>query len=764
MNRRLTLDRSRSHLTVSALLSCLAAGLIASALAPPPASAAVRLLSRSIEPVRSNMDQDLAAAVGGHAVLVFERDRREAGREALSRMGVVFHQYLPDDAFAVTVPVGLDIESAAEWVAGVVTLEAEDKVHRSLLERGIDEWALATDGRAILNVRVYPDVSDIDARGRFAALGAEVIAALSPHHRYTVLVDAGRLLEIAGDDLVSFVDEVAPPIELENDGSRLVVRADEAQAPPYNLSGEDIDVAVIDGGRVDPGHPDFDGRLTIVDNVSTSSHATHVAGTMGGTGANSSANGGTPEQWRGMAPATRIYSYQYTDHLSKYPDIVNRYNVEITTNSWGYGVSNSNCEDYGDYRFDAPELDEIIIGIHGRPINITYSGGNERNDCDCGMSCSPPYFNFANVNPPKPAKNLIVVGAINSDDLSMTTFSSWGPVDDGRIKPEVVAAGDEVGGDRGIKSCNPGGVYGVSTGTSMAAPAGTGSAALVMERYRYVIGQHPLPSTVRGLLMHSAVDRFNPGPDYRSGYGQIDVIAAVVAIDARLIREEIVAQDDVLDFPIEVPPESGSLKVTIAWDDWPGAEGTAIALVNDIDLELIDPSNGTHLPWVLDPEDPDLPATTGVDRINNVEQVLVGNPEAGEWLARIRGFNIPAGPQTVSIFGVAEPQSQAVSEHQSANAVRGVLALRVEPNPMAGSLRRASVRFQVPASGAARVRILDASGRMVRVLYEGTFAAGPQALAWDGRDSGGTRLAPGVYLVDVETAGGRASQKLVLSP
>jgi subtilisin family serine protease len=608
-----------------------------------------------------------------------------------------------------------------------------------------------------LNIRFYPDVAAADAEALIAALGAELVTALLPHHRYTVLAAPARLLAIAAADQVAFVDEIGPPVELENDGSRALVGAEAAQAPPYDLRGADIDVAVIDGGRVDPAHPDFTGRLTVVDNVATNEHSTHVAGTVGGTGVNSPAHGGAAGQWRGMAPAARLYSYSLSNHLSKYAGIINTYGVEITTNSWGNGVSGSNCSIYGDYRFDAPPLDEIITGLHGRRINITFSGGNERNDCDCGMSCTPPYVNFANVNPPKPAKNLIVVGALNSNNASMTDFSSWGPVDDGRLKPEVVAAGDEQGGDGGVKSTVPGGGYTIMSGTSMAAPAGTGAAALLMERLRAVTGHHPWPSTVRGLLMHSAVDLFNPGPDYRSGYGLIDLIAAVAAIDGRTMREENVAAEDELEFPLEVTADD-PLKITMAWDDPAGAEGAAIALVNDLDLELVDPLAVVHRPWVLDPAQPDQPAARGVDQRNNVEQVVVDEPLPGQWIVRVRGTNVPEGPQPVSIWGLVEPGSQGLAA--AAPAERG-LQLAGDPNP----LRTATtLRFTLAAPGTVRLRILDAAGRVVRVVADRSFAAGTHAITWDARNARGERVGPGVYLAEIEAAGRRESQKLVVAP
>jgi subtilisin family serine protease len=508
---------------------------------------------------------------------------------------------------------------------------------------------------------------------------------------------------------------------------------------------------------VDPSHPDFSGRLTVVDNVSTNDHATHVAGTMGGTGVNSPAHGGAPGQWRGMAPGARIFSYSYSNHLAKYDGMVNTYGVEITTNSWGTAVGSSNCAIYGDYRFDAPPLDRIITGLHGRRINITFSGGNERNDCDCGMSCTPPYINFANVNPPKPAKNLIVVGALNSNDGSMTDFSSWGPVDDGRLKPEVVAAGDEVGGDGAIKSSVPGGGYGVMSGTSMAAPAGTGAAALLMEHHRAVNGQHPWPSTVRGLLMHTAADLFNAGPDYRSGYGLIDLVAAAAAIDARSGREETLAQDEVLELPLEVAA-AGPLKVTIAWDDPAGADNAAIALVNDLDLELVDPVAAMHAPWVLDPALPDLPATRGVDRRNNVEQVVVNEPLPGQWTVRVRGTNVPQGPQPVSIWGVLEPGSQGLPP--GAPAGRG-FALAADPSPFATATL---LRFTLAAPADVRLRILDAAGRVVAELADRRFGAGAQAVAWDGRNARGERVAPGIYLAAIAADGKLESAKVLAAP
>jgi hypothetical protein len=115
-----------------------------------------------------------------------------------------------------------------------------------------------------------------------------------------------------------------------------------------------------------------------------------------------------------------------------------------------------------------------------------------------------------------------------------------------------------------------------------------------------------------------------------------------------------VNQDDVVEFPFHVPGGLISiprLTIVIAWDDPDAAPNAQPALVNDIDLILIDPNLQELRPWVLDPALPSLPAVRGVDSLNNVENVSVDSPAAGQWIARVTGANVPEGPQLVSIVG-----------------------------------------------------------------------------------------------------------------
>jgi len=116
----------------------------------------------------------------------------------------------------------------------------------------------------------------------------------------------------------------------------------------------------------------------------------------------------------------------------------------------------------------------------------------------------------------------------------MTVFSGWGPLKDGRLKPELVAPGAQGSGDNGVTSTIPANRYGVKQGTSMAAPVVSGGMALLAEEYRNLFaGTDPLPATLRALLIHTCKDLddetsyFNPGPDYASGYGRMQLREAV---------------------------------------------------------------------------------------------------------------------------------------------------------------------------------------------------------------------------------------------
>jgi len=278
----------------------------------------------------------------------------------------------------------------------------------------------------------------------------------------------------------------------------------------------------------------------------------------------------------------------------------------------------------------------------------------------------------------------------------MTSFSSWGPTDDGRIKPDVVAAGCENDGrdtcediytdpSIGIWSTVPDNLYtdycpppddiddfqypySAMCGTSMSTPAVSGSVALMLEDWRENhSGQpDPLPSTIKAILIQTATDLGNPGPDYSYGYGQINVTDAIDLIredtsNDVILEDSIIERGDIDIFGVTVPEEQSELKITLVWDDYPGDPARPEALVNDLDLVVRAPDHTRHYPWTLDPAHPGVDAGRGdPDNINNVEQVFVGNPTSGTWRIEISETKLPQPGQLYSLvsnlgFGPAPP-------------------------------------------------------------------------------------------------------------
>ncbi len=240
----------------------------------------------------------------------------------------------------------------------------------------------------------------------------------------------------------------------------------------------------------------------------------------------------------------------------------------------------------------------------------------------------------------------------------MTTFSSWGPTDDGRLRPTISGPGCESGvvsGESSINSTVLSGNYGGLCGTSMATPAVAGVTALSIEHYRDVMGDptaRPLPALVKAWFIHTARDLEVAGPDYIFGYGEVDAKATIDLIteEENYLTGEISATREDDSYAFQVPASANQLKVSLAWDDAAAAAFATMALVNDLDLELESPSGATFFPFSLDPSQPQNPATaTGPNTLDNQEQVIVDNPEAGTWTIHVRGTTVPEPGQSYAL-------------------------------------------------------------------------------------------------------------------
>lgn len=666
----------------------------------------IKLSSRVINPAVDvekggrAIDEVFASAKSRHILLQFNELPSESQRLQLAEAGVKLLEYVPDNAWFAKVEGTVDLKRAPidllRWAGAI---QPQDKISPALRSAKVGKWALAGDGSVTLRVAFFKDVEWSEINALLNKHQGSYVGGYDNANFVVRFSGESAIKQLASEDIVQWIDNgPAPrhardtgsykkPVEYlpgqyspKNDVSRDVTRVNALQTTVPGANGSGTRLAVFDGG-VDSAHPDFAGRITVdpAHSQPAQEHGTHVAGTMAGDGSNSEQHGGTANQWRGVATAAQVFSFDNNsnnnndDYFASHQGAIQTNNADLSQNSWGGNFTSQVCDTHNVYSIDSQNMDRIVTGeAWGRGIVVSVAASNFRegtsddnNDTSpiCNYAGAPDFINYTSLSDLGSAKNILSVGATQKVSTDrMADFSSWGPTRDGRLKPDIVAPGE------GIQSTVPGGGYGDSSGTSMATPHISGIAALVMQRYRAVFNSDsPRPATVRAILIQSARDLqadhvyYTPGPDFASGYGMADAEAAYNAIATDRVVQREIANAASSELTIAVAPAQAQLKVTLTWDDPAATLGTATQLVNNLDLELVAPDGTTvHLPWVLDPNSPEMAATRDVDNLNNVEQVLVENPAAGNWTLRVKGTAIPTSPQKYSVTSSHAVQSDTI--------------------------------------------------------------------------------------------------------
>lgn len=444
------------------------------------------------------------------------------------------------------------------------------------------------------------------------------------------------------------------------------IGTDKAQSQ-LGLTGSGITLGIWDGGKVRNTHQEFGSRVTQKDGAtSLSSHATHVAGTMVASGVTASA--------KGMAPAATLHAYDWNSDIAEMTTaaadglLLSNHSYGFIT-GWSYSSSAGAWRWYGDPNISATEdykfgfysdysKDLDNVAFNAPFYLICKSAGNDRNDNHSG---SHQYYNgsawvnstasrkkdgdYDCIGAGGVAKNILTIGAVNDissgysqpSDVVQTSFSSWGPTDDGRIKPDIVANGASLYSTESSGNS----AYGNKSGTSMSSPSVTGSLGLLQEYYNSKnSGNFMRSATLKALVIHTADEAGSAnGPDYKNGWGLMNTKAAADVITERNVSSKI--EEETLNnsntYTLQVNATgTGPLVATIVWTD---AAGTPVApaldpsnrmLVNDLDIRVTR-SGTTYFPWKLNPANPSAAATTGDNDRDNVEKIFIANPTAGTY-------------------------------------------------------------------------------------------------------------------------------------
>jgi hypothetical protein len=478
-----------------------------------------------------------------------------------------------------------------------------------------------------------------------------------------------------------------------------------------SLSGDGITLGIWDGGGVRTSHQEFtSSRATQRDTPSgTSWHATHVAGTMIGAGVDSDA--------KGMSYAADLDCYEWNNDVSEMRSAAGS-GLKVSNHSYGfvtgwyYNSSNSTWYWYGDVSVSTTE--DAYFGFYSYQTSlyddiaydypnylICSSAGNDRDD---GPSAGTGHYyrsgswvwstatrekdggtdGYDCLPSSSVAKNILVVGAVyditsgynDPSDVVMTDFSSWGPTDDGRIKPDIVANG--YGLYSAYSSSNSS--YVPASGTSMACPNTSGALGLLLEHHKDLHGSTATmrSATLKGIVIHTAHEAgSNDGPDYKFGWGLLNIEGAAELMTTNADRSEDYDIQELTLSSSETEEITGysdgnsPIRVTICWTD-PAASYSSLSLnnrtsklVNDLDLRITRSSN-TYYPYKLSYSNPGNAATTGDNDVDNVEQVYIESPSEGTYTISINHEgSLSGGSQNFSvIISGLEPVSEPVISSQ----------------------------------------------------------------------------------------------------
>ncbi|MBZ0267002.1 S8 family serine peptidase [bacterium] len=658
---------------------------------------------------------------------------------------------------------------------------------------------------------IRPPVTNVPALELLAErLEQDLQARRTPlYHTLLHATDPGAAALNANPDVeLAFIGPRNKPfyLTIDNEDAAATVSTDKVWPGGgfgFSLEGANTNLGhlgVWDGGAVRTTHQEFGGRAVQADSPgSTSSHSTHVAGTLIAAGVAAGAQGMSPEaelecyDWNSdsaeMAAAAAggmwLSSHSYGYVTGWYFNGADDYwygDMDISTVAdYGFGFYSSLSQDWDQVAYNAP--DYLICKSAGNDRNDTGSGGHYHYDGGWVWSTDshPPdggTLGYDSISWVGVTKNILTVGAVDDipggyaapGDVGMSSFSGWGPTDDGRIKPDVVANGI------GLYSCNntSNTDYTTKSGTSMSTPSAAGSANLLVDFYRQTHGSvTPRSATTKGLLIHTADEAGDdPGPDYAFGWGLVNTLSAAQLIDDDAndpgsITEAVLGNGST-DTYYFTQPSAGPARLTICWTDPAGSppndslDPPDLMLVNDLDLRLTHTVSATvYRPWVLDPANPADAATTGDNFRDNVEQVFAASLPAGDYAVTVTHKGNIGGGQAYSLLAssplTTTPPATAVAELPAGPgaAVRQI----VHPNPFATST---SVSFRLPARSRVSVEVFDVLGRHVRTLADADLEAGTHRMDWDGRDEAGRALSSGIYFTQLTVNGVPGTEKMIL--
>lgn len=600
------------------------------------------LLPVAFVPAKSEISEimpDVAPGQTGLALIQFLSAPTDAERAKLAAAGIELIAYMSGRAWSARGTTdAFAAAGAMPFVRGLSRLDPRDKMHEQVYRGDQPAYALDAEGRTRYMLVTIPGTTTDGLKTLFPNAAEIVVSkiksALGPV--FDLKGQTTLAQELAKSDATAYIELAPPPAAVRDAVTDRESNITQVRDQNEKLDGSNITVAQRELTRP-TAHVDFASRLTYIDTLdladtNSGNHATEVLGVI-------ASNGVAIPGAKGVAPNVKVLFYSLEDGDFAVGDIGDAQARGARISNHSYGPSGS-FGAFGDYRTVSQDWDNeqrardhlgIFAGFEDQTaayIHEDFFVGNKNGICVGATD------GRANAGPPP------------SDGIAY--FSNFGPMQDGRIKPDLVAYGKDVLMDIGTNGST------TNQGTSFATPAVTGIAVLLSQQYLTTSGKPISAALLKALLCESATDLGQPGPDAVYGFGIANARAGVSLIElsgagASPFVEGTVNSGIDQKFEVTVPVGLPFLKATLCWMDIGGTPGAAKALVNDLDLVLTDPTGFVHFPYSLSASNPSANATnTGPNTVDPIEQTFIANPIPGRWTVTVSGANVMIGPQQFS--------------------------------------------------------------------------------------------------------------------
>ncbi|GEM_PF-6122743 len=540
----------------------------------------------------------------------FSRLPSDAERRQMAAWGVRLVDYRHPMAYYAVVDAAFDNWKAVPALRKVMPVPLSMKYNPVWDER-TPEWAYRKEGVGVV-VAYYKGLNPDRVRVALEKRGMQVERVPPFAYQIEGTIPADQVHAFAGLPFVQYVDLPSPPpVPEENNYDYSGINRSNVV---HHLPGKDyraagIRMMVSESGRV-ARHMNLKGRLWVWDSTSS------VAGHSSSVARFAASAAVTDPTSDAPAPGATIIS---DDFPTSYDQNYTNHQVLYTNHSLGFGI-------HGGYDARARALD--LLTEQYPEVAVFFSAGNS----GTSTGFSPYSFaGWANITGErKQNKNHFASGSV-SPTGQFVSLSSRGPMYDGRLYPLVVNEG--------------------AGGTSYSSPKTMGSAALLQDVWKDHHNDSLAPAVLlRAVIALTADDILNPGPDYKSGFGLVNMRRAYEVVHQNQVIIDSVSNGQTDSFMISVPQGLHEFRVMLMWPDPAAPIGAVKGLINDLDVEVIDPNGQLYHPWVLnhypDPDSLDDPAVRKVDTLNNAELVTIDSPTAGTWKVRVKGSHVPMGPQT----------------------------------------------------------------------------------------------------------------------